>query len=176
MELGKKYHIADSAKLVVIRNGAHDVPADLMSRPNSGGTVHITMTARFSSQKDQNQLLRAAALLKGDFFITFIGDGPLLKRSMGLCKSLGLEKKVEFAGTRHDVAEILSRSHIGVLISHYEGLPISLIEKLRAGLPVVASNVGGVRELIDEGDNGHLIPPGDVDVLAARRQELIDSG
>ena len=156
-------------------NGAPDVPQEMLAKPGATDTVKITMTARFSSQKNQQQLIRVAAKLTGNFVICLIGDGPLIDKCKTLARDCGVSDKVIFIGTRNDVPAQLASSHIGVLTSNYEGLPISLIEQLRAGLPVVASRVGGVAELIDEGVNGHLIKPDDDEALTSRLQELIDN-
>jgi glycosyltransferase involved in cell wall biosynthesis len=76
--------------------------------------------------------------------------------------------RVEFLGNRSDVAEILSGAHIFALATHWEGLPISILEAMRAGLPVVASDVGGVREEVVEGETGFLVPRGDVRAASDR--------
>ncbi len=76
--------------------------------------------------------------------------------------SLSLNDRVEFLGNRSDVAEILGGAHVFALATNWEGLPISILEAMRAGLPVVASDVGGVREEVVEGQTGFLVPRGDV--------------
>jgi len=85
---------------------------------------------------------------------------------------LGINDRVDFLGARTDVAQLLASSDIFVLASRFEGLPISILEAMRAGLPVVATNVGGVRELVDD-QTGILVPAGDPSSLAAAIRELI---
>jgi glycosyltransferase involved in cell wall biosynthesis len=88
---------------------------------------------------------------------------------------LGLEDRVSFLGLRTDVSRILATAQVYVLSSRWEGLPRSIIEAMRAGLPVVASDVGGVAELVEDGSTGSLVPRGDVEALAGRLGELLDS-
>ena len=84
-----------------------------------------------------------------------------------------LDGRVEFLGARDDVDSILARSHIFVLPSNWEGFPLTILEAMRAGLPVIASDVGGVREAVVDGVTGYLVPRDDVHALAARLRRLI---
>ena len=88
---------------------------------------------------------------------------------------LGLQEHIHFSGEVHDVPARLAQSSLFVLVSRWEGLPRSIIEAMRAGLPVVASDVGGVRELVEDGVTGYLVPSGDVALLRQWLQELIES-
>ena len=92
-----------------------------------------------------------------------------------LVKKLNLVDKVQFLGFRKDVAEIIAQSHIFVLISNWEGLPCTIIEAMRANLPVVASAVGGIPELIAEGKTGYLIPSGDRKSLKQKLTQLLNN-
>ncbi len=84
---------------------------------------------------------------------------------------------MDFLGARDDVESILARSDIFVLPSNWEGFPLTVLEAMRAGLPVIASDVGGVREAVVDGVTGYLIPRDDARVLAERLRLLIrDSG
>ncbi|MCS7230249.1 MAG: glycosyltransferase, partial [Candidatus Kryptonium sp.] len=76
---------------------------------------------------------------------------------------------------RSDIPNILSQSDIFVLPSRWEGLPLTIIEAMMAGLPVVASNVGGVSELVDNGVTGFLVPPGNVEVFVDALKTLVDN-
>jgi glycosyltransferase involved in cell wall biosynthesis len=76
-------------------------------------------------------------------------------------QNLGIRKRVEFLGQRKDVAEVLSKAHIFALPTKWEGFPLSILEAMRAGLPVIASDVGGVAEAVVDGVTGFLVPSGD---------------
>lgn len=88
-----------------------------------------------------------------------LGDGPERSRLEGLVRALGLEPRFQFLGEQHDVAPWLAAFDCFVLPSRWEGLPIALLEAMAAGVPVVASEVNGSRELIRHGETGLLVPP-----------------
>jgi len=88
---------------------------------------------------------------------------------------LALTEKVKFLGSRPDVAGLLAKAHIFVLTSNWEGFPLTILEAMRAGLPVVASHVGGVKESIVDEQTGFLVPRGNAEVLKERLQTLIDN-
>lgn len=144
-----------------------DVPTPVQSPPR------FIMVARFSEQKDQNSLLRALAHLDEEAHLDLIGTGPHLHRSRELCRALGLENRVSFLGDRHDVARLLQGAAGFVLATHYEGLPISILEAMRAGLPVIATDVGGISEEVEHGRTGLLVPRGDVKSLSDALRALI---
>ena len=85
-----------------------------------------------------------------------------------------MESAVRLAGERDDVGELLAAADLFVLSSRSEGLPLSILEAMAAGLPVVASDVGGVPELVVDGETGLLVPPGDPHALAAAIDRLLD--
>jgi glycosyltransferase involved in cell wall biosynthesis len=80
---------------------------------------------------------------------------------------------VEFLGQRQDVAEILAASNLFVLSTNWEGFPLSILEAMRAGLPVIATDVDGVREAITDGDNGLLVRARDLDGLTEAIRRLV---
>ena len=94
-----------------------------------------------------------------------------IKRSI---YSLGLSNRVFLLGERNDVPSILASSDVFVLPSNWEGLPYTVIEAMMAGLPVVATSVGGVPELVEDGVTGFLVPRSDPEALAEALQRLID--
>ena len=95
-----------------------------------GQTPVIIMPARFSNQKDQDTLIRAASQLGArDFQLDLIGDGPNRPACEALAKELGISDRVRFLGTRTDLDDLLTQSHIFCLCSHYEGLPLSIIDR-----------------------------------------------
>jgi len=96
------------------------------------------------------------------------GEGPLEERLKNLAKTLGLEKQIIFLGFRHDIAEILSALDVFVLASVKEGLGVSLLEAGSYGVPIVATNVGGIPEIVKDGVTGFLVPPRDSKALTEK--------
>jgi glycosyltransferase involved in cell wall biosynthesis len=169
-----RFHIADAERITVVRNGIED--ALYRANPGGAGEVRVVMVARFSPPKDHATLLQAMKGIKGSWRLLLVGDGPLRGDVHQLATHLGLGHRVEFLGSRHDVPEILASAHVVVLATRSEGLPISILEGMRAGLPVVATDVGGVPETIHHGENGFLVPRSDVPSLREALQRLIDDG
>ena len=88
-------------------------------------------------------------------------------------RRLGLDERLRLLGARRDVADLLGAADLFVLSSVREGLPVTLLEAMHAGCPVVASDVGGVREAVVEGETGRLVPPGDPARLAEALEGLL---
>lgn len=172
-DLAQRYAIASEARLHTVWNGIED--AEMRAAPGSGARPVVTMVARFAAQKDHATLLRAIAMI-GDVpcRLRLVGDGPLLPEAKALAADLAIDDRVEFTGSRTDVTTLLAHSDVFVLASRFEGLPISIIEAMRAGLPVVASDVGGVPELVNE-ETGILVAEGDALVLAEALKRLLGS-
>jgi glycosyltransferase involved in cell wall biosynthesis len=165
--------IAPPEKLLVVHNGVRDVDPSLLARPESE-PVRLCSVARFESPKDHETLLSALAGLSDQSWqIDLIGDGPLLPQRRRQAERLGIAGRVHFHGYVADPARILSRAQLFVLSTRSEAFPRSILEAMRAGLPVVASDVGGVRESVADGLNGTLTQPHDVGALAAALTRLL---
>lgn len=139
------------------------------------GEVLIVSVARLSPQKDPATLLQAFSLAACEdtrLRLLLVGDGPLRSRLEEMAGHLDLADRVRFLGIRTDVPEILAASDVFVLSSHYEGNPLSVMEAMAAGKPVVATAVGGVPELVEDGVSGILVPPGDMESLATALKVL----
>lgn len=158
-------------RMTTVHNGIPDTP--FQADPGSGDPPGIIMTARFFQQKDHDTLLSALSEIEAPFSVTFVGDGPRMDRVKDLAAQLGIDGSVAFLGNRRDVPELLARSHIFVLSSLWEGFPISILEAMRAGLPVVASDVGGVNESVEHEQTGFLTRPKDVADVRARVEQLL---
>ena len=176
-QLALKYGVGRKEQLVTIHNGIPELSEDHMAEPEEGNPVRLIMVARFSEPKNQRLLIMAIDNLEcsNDFEVCLVGDGPLLESCRELAAERGLLDKVKFLGARKDIPELLSRAHIFVLTSNWEGFPITILEAMRAGLPVIASDVGGVGEAVVDGKTGFLIPRGDIEVLKDRLTRLIDN-
>jgi glycosyltransferase involved in cell wall biosynthesis len=125
--------------------------------------------------KDFGSLLEAVAKLEADVALEIVGDGPLRGALEQLAERLGLAGRVTFHGLlpKPEVARVLRGADAFVLTSRYDNNPCALIEALACGLPVVATAVGGVPELVDE-ENGLLARPGDPVDVAARIADLLE--
>jgi len=164
------FRVASGKRIETVHNGVRDL--DLRARPETNPCT-IIMVARFVIQKDQTSLVNALAQVKGDWRLRFVGDGPTREDVRELVRKHGLEDRVEFLGERNDVPELLAGACVFALVTHMEGLPLGILEGMRAGLPVIASDVGGVRESIDDGRTGFVIPHGDNETLLKRLEVLI---
>lgn len=137
----------------------------------------VTIVAALRPEKNHELFLDAAArVLKevpnAKFLI--IGDGPRREPLEQHAANLEIAESVRFLGTRSDVARLLATSDVFALTSHNEAKPISILEAMSVGKPVVATNVGSINEALTDGETGYLVPPGDVDALADRLIELIE--
>jgi glycosyltransferase involved in cell wall biosynthesis len=165
--------VAAAGKLRLIYNGMPDT--ELRAQPGSG-PVRLIMVARACEQKDYVTLIKALSELRElEWHLDQVGDGPLLDDIRRVAHELGLSERITFLGLREDVGSLLARSHAYLLISKWEGFPRSILEAMRAGLPVIASDVGGVREAVTDGKTGLLVRRSDVRALADRIRQLIES-
>ena len=172
-QLAIKYGIAKPCDLVTIWNGIPDVTMKrIVEQPTQ---VHrLVMVARLDAQKNHADLLRALAGLKQfDWHLDLVGDGPLEQDLRDMAVSLGIETRIDFLGLQNNVPYLLSASQVFVLISNWEGLPLSILEAMQAGLPVVATDVGGIREALSDQETGFIVPPGDIAMLRDRLNRLL---
>jgi len=138
--------------------------------------VIVTTVARLVPQKGHVFLLEAAKEIVSKFKdvrFLLVGDGGLRAQLERRANALGLGDYAFFLGQRTDVPQILAASDIFVLPSLWEGLPLVLVEAGLAGLPVVATRVDGIVEVVEDGRSGFLVPPGDSRALAEALQTLL---
>jgi glycosyltransferase involved in cell wall biosynthesis len=160
-DLARRLRVIPPEKMTVIYNGLPESGFGQTARPEAE-PASIIMVARFVRPKDQQTLIRAMdGLQELSWYLTLVGDGSGQPDAERLVKELGLTELVTFAGVRPDVEELLAASSIFVLSTWREGFPISVLEAMRAGLPVVASRVGGIAEAVTEGTTGLLFKAGD---------------
>lgn len=161
--------------IAVLPNGL-DPTAFAERQPRTGGRTLITV-ANLRPEKSHETLIAAAAMLVRDFpalRVRFVGSGPRRAELEALTAAQGLSAHVEFLGHRDDVPALLAEADLFVLPSRSEAFPNGVIEAMAAGLPVVASAVGGLLDLIDDGRTGRLVPPGRPDALAAAVRSLLE--
>ncbi|WP_166828472.1 glycosyltransferase [Thalassoroseus pseudoceratinae] len=152
-------------KLIAIPNGvdaerfASARPADLSEVGIPADSRVLLFVGRLDPQKNPDLLLKAFAGLASDFpdtRLVFVGSGPLDTELRNQTLSFGLQNRVQFLGSRSDIPALMQRATVLVLPSRWEGMPNVVLEAQAAGLPVVASAVDGVTELIDPGVTGSL--------------------
>jgi glycosyltransferase involved in cell wall biosynthesis len=161
-----------AASTVVIRNGVDIVSPRAPPSPND--PARLISVARLQAPKDPITLVRAIGMLRdASCSLVLVGDGPEHEHVDSEVRRLGLAGVVELTGNRPDVAELLAGSDIFVLSSNSEGLPLSILEAMAVGLPVVASRVGGIPEVVVDEETGLLVPPGSPGALAAALRRLI---
>ena len=166
--------VAASQKVVTVHNGMPDVGPEFRADPTRR-PPRLAMVARFEPQKDHTTLLHALAGLRQEpWHLDLIGDGPLLSHTEALTRQLGLRGRIQFWGQRMDVEARLAQAQVALLITNWEGFPRSILEAMRAGLPVVSSAVGGIAESVRNGQTGFTVPQGDVEGLRQRLKELLD--
>lgn len=171
--LALEHRVAPPGRLHVIYNGVRD--SALRANP-AAEPPRVISIARFEQPKDHATLLDALALLRDERWeADLVGDGPLELAMRARAEALGIGRRVHFLGYQPKPAGLLARAQIFVLASRSEGFPRSILEAMRAGLPVVASDVGGVPEAVAHGRTGLLVPRQDASALASALGVLIRS-
>ncbi|HEV2482527.1 MAG TPA: glycosyltransferase family 4 protein [Puia sp.] len=151
------------------------VRAELGISPDS---IVVLFIARFTAHKQPLTLIRAfsgaLSQLQGtDVHLLMVGDGDEKEAGVALAGELGLQDKVSFQAFRQDVPDVLHAADIFVLPSLWEGLPIGLLEAMAMRKAVIGTRVDGTREVLQDGENGLMVEPGDVDALAAAIVRLV---
>ena len=135
----------------------------------------FVQVATFQPWKNQRLLLDAfydAYQDNRDLRLVFAGDGPERRTVMEAARAYGIDGAVTFLGNVAEVAPVLQAGDAFVLSSQYEGLPMALLEAFASGMPVISTKVGGVADVVCDGKNGLLVPPGDRAALAAALRAL----
>jgi L-malate glycosyltransferase len=163
-------------RVVVIPNGID--PAAFIAAPARVPRRVVTMVANLRAEKGHDVLIAAAAQVvraRPDAIVQLVGAGPLRGALEQQAREHGVADIVRFLGHREDVAQVLHDSDIFVLPSRSEAFPNGVVEAMAAGLPVIASNVGGIPELIAHERNGLLVPVGDPGALAGALLRLLNA-
>jgi len=135
----------------------------------------VGYVGRLSEEKGLQYLIEAGLLLKGQgeaFKILIIGDGSKRKELEDLAKGKGLENEIIFTGFQNDVEKWLPALDVFVLPSLTEGTPMALLEAMSAGIPPIASAVGGIPKVVEDGVNGFLVAPGDFRMISEKVMAL----
>lgn len=135
----------------------------------------LVFAGELNAGKGQDLLIRMVSRVKEslpDVRLILLGDGPLRAEYEQLIAKEGLGSFVNLMGFREDVEDLLAMSDLAVSASHREGLPVNIIEALAVGLPIVATDCRGNRDLVEEGVNGHVVPIGDIDAFCRAVQQV----
>jgi glycosyltransferase involved in cell wall biosynthesis len=136
------------------------------------GTVSV-----LRPQKALDVFIRAAVPLLRDYpdlRVWIAGEGPLKEELGELVRGLGVQERVMLLGYRSDVPDVLNSLDVAVSSSLFEGSPLAVMEYMEAARPIVATTVGGVPDLIDDGVHGLLVPPADPEALGAALRRMLD--
>lgn len=127
--------------------------------------------ASHTDVKNQSLLLNAfakAVTKNNNIRLRLVGDGPNRRKLENQADDLGIKEFVEFLGIRHDVPHLLSKSDVFILSSDTEGLPLSILEALAAGLPIISTDVSGSKDIITDSESGFIVPVGNCDEMAEK--------
>ena len=156
-------------RITIIRNGIDDPGPPLASEMNSSRTVRAVVVGRLYEPKNVHVAIRAIELLASRGVrcnLEVIGDGPELTNLQRLATDRGVESQVEFLGFVDDVGEHLRHASLFLMPSRSEGIPLALLEAMAMRLPIVASRVGGIPELVSDEVHALLVAPDSPDHLA----------
>lgn len=171
-QMGLEKRVASPTKIETIWYGIHNFESSELARPEAT-PPNLVMVARFEEQKDHETLLRGLAEVRHlTWAIDLLGDGPLRPAMQKLASDLDIAERVRFVGVQ-PTKEYLLKSQVALMITNWEGLPLSTLEAMRVGLPLIGTSVGGIPEQITDGESGYLIPRKDWRQLAARLQSLL---
>ncbi len=179
-----RYEGISPGKISIIYNGTAFSPPD---DPGVDASVReelgigaeeqvVGCIARLRKQKGYELFLAAAARVleqMPNVKFLIVGDGEEHKRLVSLAAQLGIGSNVRFAGARTDIERLISVFSVFLLTSHYEGMPICLLESLASGVPVVSTAVGGVPEVIEDGVSGFLVDSREAGKIAEKVVELL---
>ncbi len=168
-----QYHVIplgfDLDDLLAVRERSGSVRREMRIAPD---TPLVGILGRLATVKEHRLLLEAAAILPG-VHVAIFGDGELRHALNEQARALGIADRIHFMGWWSDVASALADLDLVALSSRNEGTPVSLIEAHACALAVVATDVGGVRAVVEDQVSGFVVPVGDRDALASRIDELL---
>ena len=171
-------------KMRVIFNGVRPIEKDISIRAETRANLGLQAVdkmvinvGRLVPEKAQHLLIDAAAIVRkhrSDVHFYIAGEGPLQDSLTRQIQTHGLENVFSLLGNRADIPALLNAADLFVLYSETEGMPVSLMEAMSAGLPVIASDLEGIAEVVNGADTGTLIPFGDSSLLAKKMVEMLD--
>lgn len=141
-----------------------------------GTGTRVLMVGRLASGKGHEDLVEAICLLEQrELSVYLAGEGPLREQIQSIIHDRGLSDTVTMLGYRDDIGSVMAACDLLALPSYREGTPRVITEAMASGLPVIATEIAGIPEQIVDGENGFLLPPGDVAALRTKLEALVDS-
>jgi glycosyltransferase involved in cell wall biosynthesis len=181
-DLAKKIKLINEKKLLLIENGINveeyqNIPEGFLRKKFNLQNKKILLTiCRLHYQKDVKTIIKSINLLKDEDLVLFIvGDGPDRKELEELVNNLNLQEKIKFLGFKKEVKEILKDADIFILSTRWEGLPIVILEAWASKVPVIASNVHGIKSLIKNEKDGLFFEFGNGKDLAEKIKILLEN-
>jgi glycosyltransferase involved in cell wall biosynthesis len=174
--LAERFRIGRVGNRRVIHNGVAFVPPTSRLIRSAHETFNVVMVARLDRPKRPDLVLRAIALCDSRVRLQFVGDGALMVSVRELAESLEVQNRVDFLGDA-DPSSALARADCFVLLSDYEGMPVTVLEAMRAGLPVVANSLPGIVEAVNGSENDPevgLLVAGEADAVATALMSLVE--
>jgi len=173
-ETAKRYHLGK--QVVHIPGVGVDFSKfdDVPPQTRDPDTFILIYAAEFSERKNQQFLIRAMRKLPENVRLVLPGDGALLDSCKALAKKLGVESRITFPGHVDNMPHWYAKADVSVSSSRSEGLPFNIMEAMYAGLPVVASEVKGHTDLVQEGETGFMYPFGDTEAYVRQIHVLLD--
>lgn len=151
-----KLRIKSISNGIDIGKYANAAPCDALP-PRDANEFRLVMVGRFHHPKNQSFLIKSLAKLNDQVHLYLVGDGDTLNECISLASKLGIDHRVHFLGQRSDIPQILKSVDVMTHSSYWEGLPVSILEGMASGLPIVASNAPGIREIVNNA--GKLFDP-----------------
>lgn len=174
LELQK--HLKNETEIQVINNGINVGAFNLEFKKEfnyfSNNDFKLIQVSSFREQKDQLTIIRSLVYLPEKVKLLLVGDGPLIEDNKKLVEELKLSNRVVFLGNRYDIPELMNYADIAILSSHWEGFGLAVLEGMAAKKPVIASDVDGVREIVE--GYGLLFEQGNEKELAKHIISLIN--
>lgn len=161
---------ANDDRFVVICNGVDTARFASVKKPVIPKS--LIMVSRFATSKDQETVIRAMKDIDSEATIRFVGDGENLEHCKLVATELGMSDRVQFLGSRSDVAELIAESCIGIQSSIWEGFGLTAVEIMACGKPVIATNVDGLKQVVEGA--GEVFKVGNANELSVRVNTLLD--
>ena len=175
----------DRSHISVIHNGVGESDIQRNTSLNESENLKLITVGRLAKIKNHEFMINALSKTKNisKISLTIVGDGPEMSNLIKLAEDIGVIDKINFLGFQSDIRSILSKHDVFLISSDYEGISIAVLEAMSVGLPVVATNVGGLPETIIDHETGFLVEKGDIvkysmliDQLFNDRNLVNDSG
>jgi glycosyltransferase involved in cell wall biosynthesis len=155
-------------RIRILYNGIHDITRQHMLPPMKKTSIILGVACRLDKMKGLDHLIRAMALLPAWISLHIVGDGEFREELEQLSREQSTAERIIFFGYKQDrdIIHLIDTFDVYVFPSLWEGLPYSLLEAMRAGLPIISTNVGGIPEALDNGRAGLLVAPASPEALA----------